>query len=167
MPRYYRADQIVVQLPHYMKIAGDKIAKLLSTCTGSLPTLQRRQTLCKVMGIVFDLASNRSYAVEGCGPYKCKRLAEVVILACLSSRILVPHMTQDDLNALGGCWPLPDGSRRGLKMILPGLTAKTRQQQGLKALSLVLGSGGNGKTIPPLTIIRNALLMERAQEWRS
>ena len=140
--------QIAVELPHYMKIAGSKIARMLSTCTGSLPTIQRRMILCKVVALVLNLASKKEYNAEGCGPYKCKRIVDIILLAGLSSRIAVPHIFPSDLLELAGLWPLPDGSCKGLKKIMPGLKIRTRKQQGLKALSLALGSGGKGKSVP-------------------
>ena len=145
-------EQIAVMLPRYMKVVGNKIATLLSDCTSCFADLKRRQALCKAMSRIFNLYSDECFAIEGCGPYKNKRLAEVIILACLSPKIAVPHMTQDDLHALGGVWPLPDGSRRGLRKIFPGLRNKMRQQQGVKALSIVMGSGGNCKSVPASTI---------------
>ena len=131
-----------------MKIAGSKIARMLSTCTGSLATIQRRMILCKVVALVFNLASKKEYKAEGCGPYKCKRIVDIVLLAGLSSKIAVPYISPSDLVELAGLWPLPDGSRKGLKKIMPGLKTRTRRQQGLKALSLALGSGGKGKSVP-------------------
>ena len=70
----------------------------------------------------------------------------------LEPNIAVPHILHSDLVALAGCWPLPAGSRRGLARIMPGMKSRTRQQQGLKALSLALGSGGKGKSVPVSTI---------------
>ena len=35
---------------------------------------------------------------------------------------------------------------------MPGMTTKIREQQALKAISLTLGSGGNGKSVPVCTI---------------
>ena len=35
---------------------------------------------------------------------------------------------------------------------MPGMTTKIREQQALEAISLTLGSGGNGKSVPVCTI---------------
>ena len=74
------------------------------------------------------------------------------MLAGLSSKLAVPHVLRGDLVALSGRWPVPSGSRHGLRKIMPGMTAKIREQQALKAISLTLGSGGNGKWVPVCTI---------------
>ena len=74
------------------------------------------------------------------------------MLAGLSSKLAVPHVLSQDLVALSGLWPLPSGSRHGLRKIMPGMTTKIREQQALKAISLTLGSGGNGKSVPVCTI---------------
>ena len=86
---------------------------------------------------------------EGCG---CKRTLEVTVLAGLSSKLAVPHLLPGDLVALLGWWPVPSGSRHGLRKIMPSMTTKIREQQALKAISLTLGSGGNGKSVPVCTI---------------
>ena len=86
---------------------------------------------------------------EGCG---CKRILEVTVLAGLSSKLAVPHLLPGDLVALLGWWPVPSGSRHGLRKIMPSMTTKIREQQALKAISLTLGSGGNGKSVPVCTI---------------
>ena len=95
------------------------------------------------------------------------------MLAGLSSKLAVPHLLPGDLVALSGWWPLPSGSRHGLRKIMPGMTTKIREQQALKAISLTLGSGGNGKSVPVCTI--SAMLcfwnehknkvLQRAREW--
>ena len=86
---------------------------------------------------------------EGCG---CKRILEVTVLAGLSSKLAVPHLLPGDLMALSGRWPVPSGSRHGLRKIMPSMTTKIREQQALKAIYLTLGSGGNGKSVPVCTI---------------
>ena len=74
------------------------------------------------------------------------------MLAGLSCKLAVPHLLPGDLVALSGRWPVPSGSRHGLRKIMPGMTTKIREQQALKAISLTLGSGGNGKSVPVCTI---------------
>ena len=64
----------------------------------------------------------------------------------------VEHLLPGDLLALSGRWPVPAGSRHALRQIMPGMTTKIREQQALKAISLTLGSGGNGKSVPVCTI---------------
>ena len=128
------------------------MARLLASCTPSLPTIQRRQVLLSLVCLVFQLAEKREYNVDGCGAYKCKRILEVTMLADLSSKLAVPHLLPADLVALTGRWPVPTGSRQGLRKVMPGMTTKIREQQALKAISLTLGSGGNGKSVPVCTI---------------
>ncbi len=135
-----------------MRAIGHKMARLLSSCTPSLPTIQRRQVLLSLARLVFQLADRREYEVDGCGAYKCKRFLEVTVPAGLSSKLAVPHLLPGDLLALSGRWPVPHGSRHGLRKIMPGMTTKIREQQALKAISLTLGSGGNGKSVPVCTI---------------
>ena len=144
--------QIAVQLVEFMRTIGHKMARLLSSCTPSLPTIQRRRVLLSLVRLVFQLAEKREYNVDGCGAYTCKRILEVTVLAGLSSKLAVPHLLPRDLVALSGRWPLPSGSRHGLRKIMPGMTTKIREQQALKAISLTLGSGGNGKSVPVCTI---------------
>ena len=144
--------QIAVQLVEFMRTIGHKMARLLSSCTPSLPTIQRRRVLLSLVRLVFQLAEKREYKVDGCGAYTCKRILEVTVLAGLSSKLAVPHLLPRDLVALSGRWPLPSGSRHGLRKIMPGMTTKIREQQALKAISLTLGSGGNGKSVPVCTI---------------
>ena len=143
---------IAVQLVQFMRTIGNKMAHLLSSCTPSLPTIQRRQVLLSLVHLVFQLASKREYEVDGCGAYKCKRILEITLLACLSSKLQVPHLLPADLMALSGRWPVPTGTRHALRQIMPGMTTKIREQQALKAISLTLGSGGNGKSVPVCTI---------------
>ena len=143
---------IAVQLVQFMRTIGNKMAYLLSSCTPSLPTIQRRQVLLSLAHLVFQLASKREYEVDGCGTYKCKRILEITLLACLSSKLQVPHLLPADLMALSGRWPVPTGTRHALRQIMPGMTTKIREQQALKAISLSLGSGGNGKSVPVCTI---------------
>ena len=144
--------EIAVQLVRFMRTIGYKMARLLSSCTPSLPTVQRRQVLVGLVHLVFKLAHKREYHVDGCGPYNCKRIVEITVLAGLSSKLAVPHLLSGDLMALSGRWPLPPGSRHALRQIMPGMTTKIREQQALKAISLTLGSGGNGKSVPVCTI---------------
>ena len=144
--------QIAVQLVEFMRTIGDKLARVLSSCTPSLPTIQRRQVLFSLAHLVLQLASKREYEVDGCGAYKCKRILEITVLAGLSSKLAVPHLLPGDLLALSGRWPVPPGSRHALRRIMPGMTTKIREQQALKAISLTLGSGGNGKSVPVCTI---------------
>ena len=141
-----------MQVVQVMRTIGHKMARLLSPCTPSLPTIQRWRVLRSLVHLVFQLARKREYEVDGCGAYKCKRILEVTVLAGLSSKLAVPHWLPEDLVALSGHWPLPTGSRQGLRKIMPGMTTKIREQQALKAISLTLGSGGNGKTVPVCTI---------------
>ena len=135
-----------------MRTVGNKIALLLSSCTTDLPCMERRKRLLRSVILIFKLVVKKEYKVDGCGVYKCKRLVDVIMLAGLSSKILVPHFKIGDLLSLAGMWPLPDGSRRGLRKIMPGMTTKVREQQALKAIALTLGSGGNGKSVPACTI---------------
>ena len=135
-----------------MRTIGYKMARLLSSCTPSLPTIQRRQVLLSLVHLVFQLASKREYEVDGCGAYKCKRILEITLLACLSSKLQVPHLLPADLMALSVRWPVPTGTRHALRQIMPGMTTQIREQQALKAISLSLGSGGNGKSVPVCTI---------------
>ena len=144
--------QIAVQLVPFMRTIGYKMARLLSSCTPSLPTMERRRVLVSIVHLIFQLARKREYAVDGCGAYKCKRIVEVTVLAGLTSKLRVPHLLSADLLALSGRWPLPSGSRQALRRIMPGMTTKIREQQALKAISLTLGSGGNGKSVPVCTI---------------
>ena len=81
-----------------------------------------------------------------------QKIVEITLLAGLSSKLTVPHFLCGDLLALSGRWPVPAGSREGLRQIMPGMTTKIREQQALKAISLILGSGGNGKSVPVCTI---------------
>ena len=143
---------IAVQLVDFMRTIGHKMARLLSLCRPSLPTIQRRQVLLSLVHLVFQLASKREYEVDGCGAYKCKRILEITVLAGLSSKLAVPHLLPGDLVSLSGRWPIPHGSRQALRRIMPGMTTKIREQQALKAISLTLGSGGNGKSVPVSTI---------------
>ena len=144
--------EIAAQLPRFMKIAGHNIAQQLSACSSSVSALERRKILCSVVTLISSMATKKKWSVDGCGAYKCKRIVEAILLAGLSPNIAVPHILHSDLVALAGCWPLPAGSRRGLARIMPGMKSRTRQQQGLKALSLALGSGGKGKSVPFSTI---------------
>ncbi len=141
-------SEIAAQLPRFMKMAGDDIAQQLSACSSSLSALQRRHILCSVVTQISSMATKKKCSAHSCGAYKCKKMVEAILLAGLSSNIAVPHFLHSDLVALAGCWPLPEGSRRGLARIMPGLKSTARQQQGLKALSLALGSGGKGKSVP-------------------
>ena len=81
-----------------------------------------------------------------------QKIVEITLLAGLSSKLTVPHFLCGDLLALSGRWPVPAGSRKGLRHIMPGMTTKIREQQALKAISLTLGSGGKGKSVPVCTI---------------
>ena len=135
-----------------MRTIDYKMARLLSSCTPSLPTIQRWQVLLSLARLVFQVADKRELKVDGCGAYTCKRILEVTVLAGLSSKLAVPQWLPEDLVALSGHWPLPTGSRQALRKIMPGMTTKIREQQALKAISLTLGSGGNGKTVPVCTI---------------
>eukprot|EP00959_Pyramimonas_sp_CCMP1952_P179381 3750034-Pyramimonas_sp.AAC.1 len=76
------------------------MAHLLSSCTPSLPTIQRRQVLLSLVQLVFQLASKREYEVDGCGAYKCKRILEITVLAGLSSNLTVPNLFPGDFLAL-------------------------------------------------------------------
>ena len=143
---------IAVQLVPFMRAVGNKMARLLSSCTPSLQTVPRRQVLLSLVELLFQLASKREHDVDGCGAYKCKRMLDITFLAGLSSKLTVPQFFRGDLLALFGRWPVPAGSREGLRQIMPGMTTKIREQQALKAISLTLGSGGNGKSVPVCTI---------------
>ena len=144
--------KIAVQLPEFMRTIGNKMACLLSSCTHSIPTTRRRQVLLSLVHVVYQLANKGDYVVDGCGPYKCKRILDITMLACFSHKLAVPHLEPGDLMSLSGCWPLPLGSRHGLRQIMPGMTSKRREQQALKAISLAIGSGGNSKSVPVCTI---------------
>ena len=143
---------IAMQLVQFMRAVGNKMARLLASCTLSLQTVPRRQVLLSLVQLNYQLASKREYAVDGCGAYKCKKIVEITLLAGLSSKLTVPHFLCGDLLALSGRWPVPAGSREGLRQIMPGMTTKIREQQALKAISLTLGSGGNNKSVPVCTI---------------
>ena len=140
--------EIATQLPRFMKIAGNNIAQQISACSASASASQRQKILCNVATLFSGMATKKKCSVDGCGAYKCKRILEAILLAGLSPIIAVPHILHSDLLALAGCWPLPAGSRSGLARIMPGMNSTTRQQQGLKALSLAVGSGGKGKSVP-------------------
>ena len=62
---------IATQLVEFMRIVGNKMAHLLSSCTPSLQTAQRRQVLLSLVQLIFQLASKREFEVDGCGAYKC------------------------------------------------------------------------------------------------
>ena len=164
---------IAVQLVPFMRAVGNEMARLLSSCTPSLQTVPRRQVLLSLVELLFQLASKREHDVDGCGAYKCKRMLEITFLAGLSSKLKVPHFFRGDLLALFGRWPVPAGSREGLRQIMPGMTTKIREQQALKAISLTLGSGGNNKSVPVCTISamlcfwieHNNNLLDWVREW--
>ena len=143
---------IAEQLPRFMIRAGNDIARQLSECSSSVSSCQRRRILCSVVIAISNMAANRECSVNGCGAYKCKRIVEGILLAGLTPNIAIPHILRSDLVALAGCWPLPAGSRKGLARIMPGLRSRTRQQQSLQALFVLLGSGGRGKSVPVSTI---------------
>ena len=63
---------IAVQLVPFMRAVGNKMARLLSSCTSSLQTVPRRQVLLSLVQLNFQLASKREYDVDGCGAYKWK-----------------------------------------------------------------------------------------------
>ena len=139
-------------LCEFMRTIGNKMAHRLSSCTHSMQTTQRRQVLLSLVQLVYKLANKDDYVVDGCGPYKCKRILDMTILAGLSPKLAVPHLVPGDLTALCGYWPVPFGSRHGLRQIMPGMTTKRREQQALKAIALAIGSGGSGKSVPVCTI---------------
>ena len=143
---------IAVHLVQFMSVVGNRMARLLSSCTPSLHTAQRRQVLLSLVELVVQLTSKHEFQVDGCGAYKCKRILEMIILAGLSSKLTLPRLLPADLLALSGRWPVANGSRLALRKIMPGMTTKIREQQALKAISLTVGSGGNGKSVPVCTI---------------
>ena len=71
--------EIAVQVVQVMRTIGHKMARLLSSCTPSLRTIQRRRVLRSFVHLVFQLARKRVYEDYGCGAYKCKKIVEVTV----------------------------------------------------------------------------------------
>ena len=99
---------------------------------------ERRQGLLEIIGTMNDLVDNK--AVLGISHYKCKRIVEMILLACYAGLASL-HTLPTDLRVVHGVYPLPTNSATALATIFPNARSDMQKRYCLRLLQKTLKPG--------------------------
>ena len=99
---------------------------------------ERRQGLLEIIGRMNDLVDNK--AVLGISHYKCKRIVEMILLACYAG-LAGLYAEPTDLRVIHGVYPLPTNSSTALTMIFPSARSGKQKRYCLRLLQKTLKPG--------------------------
>ena len=98
----------------------------------------RRHGLLGIVGTMHELVEKK--AVPGIDRYKCKRILEMLLLACYAG-LAGLHAVPADLRVLHGVWPLPANSAKALATIFPEARGDMQKRYCLRLLQKTLKPG--------------------------
>ena len=98
----------------------------------------RRHGLLGIVGTMHELVEKK--AVPGINRYKCKRILEMMLLACYAG-LAGLHAVPADLRVLHGVWPLPTNSAKALATIFPEARGEMQKRYCLRLLQKTLKPG--------------------------
>ena len=98
----------------------------------------RRHGLLEIIGTMNDLVEKK--AVRGISHYKCKRILEMLLLACYAG-LAGLHAVPTDLRVVHGVYPLPANSMIALAAIFPDARSDMQKIYCLRLLQKTLGNG--------------------------
>ena len=98
----------------------------------------RRHGLLEIIGTMNDLVDNK--AVLGISHYKCKRIVEMILLACYAG-LAGLYAEPTDLRVIHGVYPLPTNSSTALTMIFPSARSGKQKRYCLRLLQKTLKPG--------------------------
>ena len=99
----------------------------------------RRHGLLEIIGTMNDLVEKK--AVRGISHYKCKRILEMLLLACYAG-LAGLHAVPTDLRVVHGVYPLPTNSMTALALIFPDARSDMQKRYCLRLLQKTLKPGG-------------------------
>ena len=98
----------------------------------------RRHGLLEIIGTINDLAEKK--VVRGISCYKCKRILEMLLMACYAG-LAGLHAVPTDLRVVHGVYPLPANSMTALAAIFPDARSDMQKIYCLRLLQKTLGNG--------------------------
>ena len=98
----------------------------------------RRHGLLEIIGTMNDLVEKK--AVRGISHYKCKRILEMLLLACYAG-LAGLHAVPTDLRVVHGVYPLPTNSMAALALIFPDARSDMQKIHCLRLLQKTLKLG--------------------------
>ena len=98
----------------------------------------RRHGLLEIIGTMNDLVEKK--AVRGISHYKCKRILEMLLLACYAG-LAGLHAVPTDLRVVHGVYPLPTNSTTALAAIFPDARSDMQKRYCLRLLQKTLKPG--------------------------
>ena len=98
----------------------------------------RRHGLLEIIGTMNDLAEKKT--VGGISYYKCKRILEMLLLACFAGMAGL-HAVPADLRVVHGVYPLPTNSTTALAAIFPDARSDMQKRYCLRLLQKTLKPG--------------------------
>ena len=116
------------------------LMKLVGTWKNDLGEREnaRRHGLVEIMRTMNDLVEKK--AVRGISHYKCKRILEMLLLACYAG-LAGLHAVPTDLRVVHGVYPLPANSMTALAAIFPDARSDMQKIYCLRLLQKTLGNG--------------------------
>ena len=98
----------------------------------------RRHGLLEIIGTMNDLAEKK--IVGGISYYKCKRILEMLLLACFAGMAGL-HAVPADLRVVHAVYPLPRNSTTALAAIFPDARSDTQKRKCMRLLQKTLKPG--------------------------
>ena len=98
----------------------------------------RRHALLQIIGTMKNLVDNK--AVRGISQYKCKRILEMILLACYTG-LAGLYAEPSDLRVVHSVYPLPRSSVRALTAIFPSARSERQKRSCLRLLQKTLKPG--------------------------
>ena len=98
----------------------------------------RRHGLLEIIGTMNGLVEKK--AVRGISHYKCKRILEMLLLACYAG-LAGLHAVPTDLRVVHGVYPLPTNSTTALAAIFPDARSDMQKRYCLRLLQKTLKPG--------------------------
>ena len=98
----------------------------------------RRHGLLEIIGTMNDLVEKK--AVRGISHYKCKRILEMLLLACYAG-LAGLHAVPTDLRVVHGVYPLPANSLTALATLFPNARSDMQKRYCLRLLQKTLKPG--------------------------
>ena len=98
----------------------------------------RRHGLLDIIGTMDDVVEKK--VVRGISQYKCKRILEMLLLACYAG-LAGLHAVPTDLRVVHGVYPLPTNSTTALAAIFPDARSDMPKRNCLRLLQNTLKPG--------------------------
>ena len=98
----------------------------------------RRHGLLEIIGTMKDVVEKK--AVRGLSHYKCKRIVEMLLLACYAG-LAGLHAVPTDLRIVHGVYPIPTNSATALTAIFPDARSDQQKRYCLRLLQKTLKPG--------------------------